>query len=79
MSAKRIRSQERKKLGLGLVSVELEQNSREAIASIPIHDLLKFVSKSTDVESMRMGSLSAKCRIIIGNWLEKHGYLKDGR
>jgi len=75
---KRRRSQERKKRGLGLISVELEGKYRAAIEAIPIHELLKIVPKSIDsVESMRLGSMSARCRIIIGAWLEKNGYLKQ--
>jgi len=73
---KRRRSQERKKRGLGLISVELEKEYRAAIENIPTHDLLKIIPKSIDgVETMKLGSMSARCRIIIGAWLEKNGYL----
>lgn len=77
---KRIRSKERRKAGLGLISVELENEYRDAIADIPIHELLKIVPKSiSGIETMRLGSLSARCRIIIGSWLEKNGYLKRSK
>jgi hypothetical protein len=74
---KRRRSEERKKRGLGLISVELEREYRAAIENIPVYDLIKFVPKSIDIGSMQLGSLSARCRIIIGAWLEKHGYLSS--
>lgn len=75
---KRVRSRERKKRGLGLISVELEQNYREAVEKIPVFDLIKIAPKSiSDIGSMRLGSLSARCRIIIGAWLEANGYLPE--
>ena len=76
---KRRRSEERKKRGLGLISVELEREYRAAIENIPVYDVVKFAPKAIDIGSMQLGSLSARCRIIIGAWLEKNGYLKDGR
>jgi len=76
---KRCRSEERKKRGLGLISVELERDYRAAIEKIPVYDLVKFAPKTIDIGSMQLGSLSARCRIIIGAWLEKNGYLKDER
>jgi hypothetical protein len=73
---KRRRSEERKKRGLGLISVELEREYRAAIEKIPVYDLIKFAPKSIAIGSMQLGSLSARCRIIIGAWLEQHGYIK---
>jgi hypothetical protein len=73
---KRRRNLERKKRGLALLSVELEQDYRKALENISVPDLIKIAPKSIDIGSMRLDSLSARCRIIIGSWLEKNGYLK---
>jgi hypothetical protein len=75
---KRNRKSERKKRGWRLISVELGEEHAEAIEKIPAADMLKIVPKSIPAESLgRLGSLSTKCRIILGAWLEQHGYIKN--